>query len=101
KLRSGLTLRKLIIPALVLVGALGIARATDPPTPRPTAKDDAKAKAKHVPVTALRDRMLESYHGQATDLFTSIPGFGMERLIPMYQYVQFEVPDLSTKAVGV
>jgi len=101
KSRSGLTLRKLIIPALVLVGALGIARATDPPTSGTTAKDDAKAKSKHLPVTTLRDRMLEAYHGQATDLFTSIPGFGMARMVPMYKYIPFEVPDLSTNEVEV
>jgi len=101
KLRSGLALRRLIIPAVVLVGALGIARATDPVTPGTTAKEDARAKTRHLPVTTLRDRMLEAYHGQATDLFTSIPGFGMERLVPMYKYVPFEVPDLSTNEVEV
>jgi len=109
KPRSTSTLRKWIIPALVLVGALGIARATDPPTPRPVASDDAKQadakadakKAKHAPIATLRDRMLQSYHGKTTDIFTSIPGFGDERMVPLYKYVPFQVPDLSTNEVEV
>ena len=109
KPRSTSTLRKWIIPALVLVGALGIARATDPPTPRPVASGDAKAdakqadakKAKHAPIATLRDRMLQSYHGKTTDIFTSIPGFGDERMVPLYKYVPFQVPDLSTNEVEI
>jgi hypothetical protein len=65
----------------------------------PDASD--KTKAKHASITTLRDRMLESYHGKTTDLFTSIPGFGMERMPPLYKYVPFEIPDLSTNEVEI
>lgn len=68
-------------------------------TGTPTA--DAAAKSKHTPITSLRSRMLENFHGQATEAFTAIPGFGMERLIPLYKKVPFEIPDFSTTEVEV
>jgi len=58
-----------------------------------------KEKADHSPVVTLRDRMLQAYHGQTTNLFTSITGFGMERMQPLYKVVPFEVPDFSTNEV--
>jgi hypothetical protein len=62
---------------------------------------DATTKAKHTPITSLRSRMLENFHGQATNAFTAIPGFGMERMIPLYKQVPFEIPDFSTTEVEV
>jgi hypothetical protein len=66
-----------------------------------TGTPDAASKAKHTPITSLRNRMLESFHGQATNAFTAIPGFGMERMIPLYKQVPFEIPDFSTTEVEV
>jgi hypothetical protein len=65
------------------------------------ATDEATEKARHPTVVVLRDRMLESFHGKTTDLFTSIPGFGMERMMPLYKYIPFEIPDLSTNEVEI
>jgi hypothetical protein len=45
--------------------------------------------------------MLQSYHGKTVDIFTSIPGFGDERMVPLYKYVPFQVPDLSTNEVEI
>jgi hypothetical protein len=75
------------------------AGATDAPGTNDTAK--AKPKADHPPIIALRDRMLAKFHGNATDLFTAIPGFGMERMKPMYKRVPFELPLFSTDEVDV
>jgi len=66
-----------------------------------TATADATAKSKHTPITSLRNRMLENFHGQATNAFTAIPGFGMERMRPLYKQIPFEIPDFSTTEVEV
>jgi hypothetical protein len=97
-LRSVFASRKRAVPALAVVAVMawiGYAVACGDPSATPD------AKAKHLPIAGLRDRMLENYHGQATDIFTAIPGFGMERMPSLYKYVPFEVPDLSTNEVEV
>jgi hypothetical protein len=45
--------------------------------------------------------MLQHYHGEATHVFTEIPGFGMERMRPLYQKIPFEVPYFSPAEVEV
>ncbi len=61
----------------------------------------ATAESKHTPITSLRNRMLENFHGQATSAFTAVPGFGMERMMPLYKQIPFEIPDFSTTEVEV
>jgi hypothetical protein len=46
-------------------------------------------------------RIMAEFHGNATSLFTSIPGFGMERMLPMYERIPWEVPHFSTNDVEV
>jgi hypothetical protein len=106
--RSTRTSRRFLVPALGMAAIVGLAWAGQPatgdgPTAAPSTKDAEKAKAKseHPRITALRDRVLASFHGQTADLFTSIPGFGMERMPSVYKYVPFEIPDLSTNEVEV
>ena len=103
--------RTFVIPSLAVWATLAIASAgyafswgwlaNPPATDKTPGQEQAKPKAKHASVAALRDRMLMSYHGKTTDLFTSIPGFGMERMTPLYKYIPFEIPDLSTSDVEV
>src|SRR5262245_24386734 len=59
------------------------------------AKPRTLGPSTHPTVTALRDRMLRHYHGAATNVFTEIPGFGLERMRPLYQQIPFEVPFFS------
>ena len=40
--------------------------------------------------------MLTTFHGDAVNRFTAIPGFGTERMIPLYKEIPFEVPFFST-----
>lgn len=69
---------------------------TPPPTPSPSpAPTKPSGKPNHPPIVALRDRMLAQYHGKATNVFTSIPGFGWERMKPMYEKIAFEIPSFS------
>jgi len=78
------------IPTLPIVEA----PAQDEPAPTPAPK--AKAKSEHPPAAALRDRVLAEFHGAAANTFTAIPGFGMERMVPLYKKIPFEVPYFST-----
>jgi hypothetical protein len=99
-LRSALVSRRFILQAFA-VATFGIAgvgysvmqRAFADPPPEKAKRSD------HLPVTALRDRLLASYHGHATDMFTAIPGFGMERMPPLYKQIPFELPEFSTNEV--
>lgn len=59
------------------------------------AKPRTLGPSTHPPIVALRDRMLQHYHGKATNLFTDIPGFGLERMQPLYEKVPFEVTFFS------
>lgn len=59
----------------------------------------AKKRSDHPPIAAIRDRVLTEFHGAATDVFTAIPGFGMERMTPLYKKIPFEVPYFSTGEV--
>jgi hypothetical protein len=100
--------RKHILAAVVVASGMAwighsvAVPAADQPAPgKPGIRDAAKDRAKHAPITAFRDRMLETFHGATSDLFTEIPGFGMERMTPLYKYVPFEIPDLSTNEVEV
>lgn len=56
----------------------------------------AKPKSEHPPIASLRERMLAEFHGAASNTFASLPGFGMERMTPLYKKVPFEVPYFST-----
>jgi hypothetical protein len=96
----GRLLRRITVPATLVIVSAGyfvscawFASAED--------EVRAKAKAKHLPATAMRDRMLATFHGKTTEMFTAIPGFGMERMPPLYKTVPFEIPDLSTNEVEV
>jgi hypothetical protein len=75
------------------------------PDPTPTAPPVTTAakerKAGHPSIAAVRDKMLEQFHGKAVERFTAIPGFGMERLIPLYQEIPFEIPFFSTGDVEI
>ncbi|MBX9677685.1 MAG: hypothetical protein K2X38_02895 [Gemmataceae bacterium] len=64
--------------------------------PDPKAEPKAKPKSEHPPITALRERMLAEFHGVAGNTFASMPGFGIERMTPLYKKVPFEVPYFST-----
>jgi hypothetical protein len=107
KVRSGLASRKLLVAATAMAATLGMigsgpsATGDGPATATPVRDEKAKAKSDHPSITVLRNRLLASFHGQTTDLFTALPGFGMERMRPLYKYVPFEIPDLSTNEVEV
>jgi hypothetical protein len=105
--RSRLSPRHATVVSVALFATFGIiasgdtfSRSQGVPTGAP-AVEKPKAEAKHIAIGALRGRMLKSFHGQTTNLFTVIPGFGMERMQPLYKYVPFEIPDLSTNEVEV
>src|SRR5262249_48432934 len=55
----------------------------------------ASGKSNHPPIAAIRDRMLQHYHGKAANIFVSIPGFGLERMTPLYKKIPFEIPSFS------
>jgi hypothetical protein len=42
----------------------------------------AKSRPNHPPIAALRDRLLQHYHGLAANVFTNVPGFGALRVRP-------------------
>jgi hypothetical protein len=92
-----MTLRSPTIATLAILGMVCAGHGADPDAP----SKNADAKVKHPPISALRQRMLEQFHGQTTDTFTAISGFGMERMVPLYKLVPFEIPDLSTNEVEV
>jgi len=77
-------------------GGTGVEAPVPEPPPPPEKK---KAMPKHPPVTAVRDRMLVHFHGRATDIFTDLPGFGYERLTPLYKKVPYQVPYFSPDEV--
>jgi hypothetical protein len=58
-------------------------------------------KADHPAAAVLRERVMREFHGRATDLFTTIPGFGYERLVPIYERIPWEVPHFSTDDIEV
>src|SRR5262245_10339834 len=105
--------RKRAVPSLAVVVVLGVASVGYPfgrtwftgtaATGGQAARDEEKAKAKpsHPPITGLRDRMLANFHGQTPNRFTALPGFGNERLPPLYKSIPFEIPDLSTNEVEI
>jgi hypothetical protein len=85
-----------VVAAAICIGGWADSQADGPPS-----KPALKGKMKHPPVTAIRDRMLVNFHGRVTDIFADIPGFGGGRMGPLYKYVPFRIPDLSTNEVEV
>src|SRR5688500_15537582 len=111
---SRLALRKSVAAFVAVAATLALTSAgysfsrtwfIDTPVPpeERAAEEGAKGKPKsqHPPVAGVRDRVLANFHGQTTKVFTALPGFGDERMVPLYKYVPFEVPDLSTNEVEV
>jgi hypothetical protein len=76
-------------------GAAAVAESKEP-VAETKAEPKAKPKSEHPPISELRDRMLVEFHGEANHTFASLPGFGMERMMPLYKKVPFEVPYFST-----
>jgi hypothetical protein len=79
-------------PALASAGPAQVIADGETPTPAPT---QPRGNATHPAAAALRNRMLEHFHGKATNVFTNIPGFGMDRMVPVYERIPFEIPSFS------
>ena len=94
-----LHLHRLSATAGTLGVVLGIAWA-DPPAPSQDAASTER-KSDHLSVPQLRTRIMAEFHGQASSLFTSLPGFGMERMMPMYDRIPWEIPHFSTNDIEV
>jgi hypothetical protein len=76
--------------------------ASPDPTPAaPPLTTAAKDRKGHPSIAAVRDKMLEQFHGKAVERFTALPGFGMERLVPLYEEIPFEIPFFSTGDVEI
>lgn len=89
---------------LTLLGAVSAAALGIIATHHIFADEAPKAKPavpKHAPIMAVRDRVLEKFHGQAVNRFTSMPGFGLERMTPLYKETPYEIPVFSTDEVEV
>lgn len=104
---------------VVLVGAMGAGLAASrgwfhKPAPAPEIAPEPekvaeasprteppKGPSSHPPIVAFRDRILNEYHGKAVNRFTNIDGFGMERLIPLYKEIPYEIPHFSTGDIEV
>lgn len=91
---------------LGVVAVLGGYRlfASPPAVDQPVADEKPQAKPdvpKHGAIMSVRDRMLEKFHGQSVDRFTSMDGFGLERMTPLYKEIPYEIPVFSTDDVEV
>jgi hypothetical protein len=87
---------------IVAAGAYGAYRMRSAPQecpgPVPTVEP---AKKPHLPIAAIRDKLLTAFHGEAAHQFTEIPGFGFERMTPLYKKIPFELPYFSTGELEV
>lgn len=49
----------------------------------------------HPPIVALREHLLQRFHGTTSSVFANAPGFGGSRMEPTYELIPFEIPYLS------
>jgi hypothetical protein len=85
--------------AIAVSGANAWLQSGDDPAPPKEVKVDRKAD--HPTAAALRSQIMAEFHGRTTNVFTSVPGFGFERIRPVYERIPWEVPEFSTNEVEV
>jgi hypothetical protein len=90
-----------LLSGLGLIGAVWIAGQSIADGPLAPKSDAVPAKKEHQTVVALRDRIMTEFHGRTANIFTTVPGFGMERMMPVYERIPWEVPHFSTNDVEV
>jgi hypothetical protein len=70
------------------------------PSPVP-ARPTPRGEPIHPSIAVVRNRLLEEYHGNTTNVFTNVDGFGWERMGPTYEQIPFEIPYYSTEEIEV